>query len=109
MLQGNIQIIINEPILAEYFEVLTRPKFALKRENIQIVLEVFRSKGTHAPALPESFQLPDKGDEPFLEAALSAKADVLITGNKKHYPKKLSKGQKVVSPGEFLSELGGQW
>ena len=105
VLQGNIQIIINEPILAEYFEVLTRPKFAFKQENIQIVLELFRSKGIHAPVLPESFQLPDKSDVPFLEAALSIKADALITGNKKHFPKKFSKGQKVDSPEEFLRQL----
>ena len=105
VLQGNIQIIINEHIMAEYFEVLTRPKFDLKRDNIQIVLELFRSKGIYAPALPESFQLPDKGDEPFLEAALSVKADALITGNKKHFPKKFLKGQKVASPEEFLRQL----
>jgi len=91
--------------MAEYFEVLTRPKFDLKRDNIQIVLELFRSKGIYAPALPESFQLPDKGDEPFLEAALSVKADALITGNKKHFPKKFLKGQKVASPEEFLRQL----
>jgi putative PIN family toxin of toxin-antitoxin system len=105
VLQGNIQIIINEHIMAEYFEVLRRPKFGFKQENIQIVLDLFRSKGIYAPVLPVSFQLPDKSDAPFLEAALSVKADALITGNKKHFPKKFSKGQRVASPEEFLRQL----
>jgi len=105
VIQGDIQIIINEHILAEYFEVLRRPKFDFKHENIQIVIELFRSKGIYALALPESFQLPDKSDAPFLEAALSTQADALITGNKKHFPKRFSKDQRVVSPEEFLRQL----
>jgi len=38
ILQGNIDIVINEYILAEYYEVLTRAKFDLNPENIQTVL-----------------------------------------------------------------------
>ena len=64
-----------------------------------------RLKGIKAPALPLSFQLPDSKDEPFLEAALATKTDALITGNKRHFPKKACKGQKVLTPKEFLLEL----
>jgi len=103
VLQGDIQIIINEHILAEYLEVLRRPKFDLDLKNVQIILEVIRSKGINAPSLAESFNLPDSSDEPFLEAALASTADVLITGNTKHFPKKNCKGQKVVSPTEFFN------
>jgi hypothetical protein len=31
--------------------------------------------------------------------------NALITGNKRHFPKKACKGQRVVSPAEFLREL----
>lgn len=105
VLQGDVQIIINEHILTEYSEVLRRPKFDLNLDKVQTVLEVIRSKGIKASALAESFQLPDSGDEPFLEAALAAGADAIITGNKKHFPKKACKGQKVVNPNEFLRLL----
>ena len=105
VLQGDIQIIINEHILAEYLEVLKRPKFDLNLKNVQTILEVIRSKGINAPSLAESFDLPDSSDEPFLEAALASTADVLITGNRKHFPKKTCKGQKVVSPTEFFNLL----
>ncbi len=106
VLQGDVHIVVNEHILAEYLEVLTRPKFDLNPDNVRIIIEFIRAKGIKAPALAESFQLPDSSDEPFLEAALAALADFLITGNKKHFPKKLCKGQKVVSPQEFLGRLG---
>jgi len=105
VLQGDIQIIVNEHILAEYLEVLKRPKFNLNLKNVQTILEVIRLKGINAPSLAESFDLPDSSDEPFLEAALASTADVLITGNRKHFPKKFCKGQMVVSPSEFLNLL----
>lgn len=63
-------------------------------------------KGISAPALARSISLPDSKDEPFLEAALATRADVLITGNIKHFPKRYCKGQKVVSPRSFLDGLG---
>ena len=105
ILQGHIQIVPNEPILVEYQEVLKRPKFALEWQGIEPILGFFRLKGFHAPAVPESFHLPDPADEVFLEAALGADADALITGNKKHYPVKLCKGLKVLTPEEFLKSL----
>ena len=106
IVQGDIHIVINEHIMAEYYEVLSRPKFNLKLNKVQTVLEIIRLKGIKALALAQSFQLPDSKDEPFLEAALATKADTLITGNKKHFPKKACKGQRVLTPKEFLLELG---
>lgn len=106
VLQGDVRIVVNEYILSEHLEVLTRPKFDLYLDNVQIILEFIRAKGIKAPALAKSFRLPDSSDEPFLEAALATRSDFLITGNKKHFPKKLCMGQKVVSPQEFLGQLG---
>ena len=102
ILQGQIQIVTNEPILTEYQEVLKRPKFALEWDGIELILAFFRLKAFQAPAVPESFHLPDSAVEIFLEAALGADADALTTGNKKHYPVKLCKGQKVLTSDEFL-------
>ena len=105
IVQGDIQIVISEHIIAEYLEVLSRPKFDLKLDKVQIILEIMHLKGIKALALAQSFQLPDSKDEPFLESALATRADTLITGNKKHFPKKACKGQKVLTPKEFLLEL----
>ncbi|MFH1293724.1 MAG: putative toxin-antitoxin system toxin component, PIN family [Pseudomonadota bacterium] len=102
ILQGDFQIVINQHILTEYMEVLSRPRFRLNSDEVRCVLEIIRLKGIMAPALAHTFHLPDSGDEPFLEAALAAGADALITGNKKHFPKRLCKGQRVLTPKEFL-------
>jgi putative PIN family toxin of toxin-antitoxin system len=105
ILQGDLEIVINEQILAEYTEVASRSIFRLDREKVQIVLDYLRSVAIHAPSLPLVPSLSDHGDEPFLEAALSTKSDFLITGNKKHYPARLCKDVTVVTPAEFLRKL----
>ena len=105
ILQGDLQIVINEQILAEYSEVASRPILQLDRDRVQVVLDYLGSSAIRAPSLPIRPTLPDPGDEPFIEAALSTKADFLITGNKKHYPARSCKGVTVVTPAEFLQEL----
>ncbi len=62
-------------------------------------------EGLSVAAAPLKFRLPDPYDEPFLEVALAAKAEVLITGNKRHFPKKASGGVRILSPAEFLELL----
>lgn len=113
ILQGDLQIIVNEHILAEYFEVLSRPKFDLEISKVEVILELIRKKGIIAPSVPQTFNLPDSSDEPFLEAALalhtaggsSTGADALITGNLKHFPKNHCRGQSVVNPKQFVTRL----
>lgn len=51
---------------------------------------------------PLSASLPDPDDEPFLEIAISANADYLVTGNAVHFPPELRQGVEVVSPSDFL-------
>jgi putative PIN family toxin of toxin-antitoxin system len=105
ILQGDLAIVINDHILAEYIEVASRPVFQLDKDKVQIVLDYLGSVAIRAPSLPIRPSLPDPGDEPFLEAALSTKADFLITGNKKHYPARSCKKVAVVTPSEFLQKL----
>jgi uncharacterized protein len=103
ILQGDVEILINEEILTEYLEVLNRPKFRLNPEDVHEILRFFRSKGMAAPSMAGRPSLPDPDDEAFLEAALSGDADFLITGNRKHFPVHCCRGQKVVTPTDFLS------
>jgi putative PIN family toxin of toxin-antitoxin system len=105
ILQGDLAIVINDHILAEYIEVASRPVFQLDKDKVQIVLDYLGSVAIRAPSLPSRPSLPHPGDEPFLEAALSTKADFLITGNKKHYPARSCKKVAVVTPSEFLQKL----
>jgi len=105
VLQGDLSIVISEHILTEYGEVLARPKFGLSESEVPKILAFFRSRGVRAPSLTASFELPDFNDVPFLEAALATRADALITGNKRHFPKRACRGQPVLTPKEFLDHL----
>jgi putative PIN family toxin of toxin-antitoxin system len=105
VLQEEIFFVANEAIFAEYQEVLIRPRFAFDQSRVQVILDYLRQICIFADALPETFKLSDPGDIPFLEAAVSGQADVLITGNVKHFPKSKCKGQLILTPAEFLQYL----
>jgi putative PIN family toxin of toxin-antitoxin system len=105
IIQGDLQIALNEQILREYSEVAARPRLLLDRQKVSIVLDYLRTTGINAPSVTFVPRLPDPANEPFLEAALATKADFLIPGNKKHYPARDCKGVIVVTPTEFLQKL----
>lgn len=102
ILQGQIEIAVNEAILAEYREVLLRPKFRLAREHVETVLHRLRTVGYPAPSYPGPLMLPDPDDVPFVDAAITSGADALVTGNVKDYPPESCHGVRVVVPAAFL-------
>lgn len=50
----------------------------------------------------------DPGDNKFLEAALAAKAEYIVTGDKDLRDLGEYEGVKIRFPAEFLTEIGGQ-
>jgi putative PIN family toxin of toxin-antitoxin system len=94
-------------IADEYRSVLARPKFrAIDPLRIEAMLaEMFaRAQQVDVVAAWDG-PLDDEGDRIFVELALSARADAIVTGNIKHYP--LGLGFEVLPPATLLSELGG--
>jgi uncharacterized protein len=98
----------DQRILGEYREVLNRPKFHFSEESVDNFLNQIEEEGMLVAAKPLSFSLPDPDDEPFLETALSSKAIALITGNKRHFPKKFYWKTRILSPAEFLEIFGNK-
>jgi len=105
ILQGDIELVVDERILYEYENVLLRPVFRLPKKDVLSVIDVLRSISNYAPACKSNIELPDEGDEPFLEVAISGGADAIVTGNKKHFPPEKCMGIKVFSPQEFLKSF----
>ena len=105
IIQGDIELVVNQAIFTEYTEVLSRPKFQLEPKDIAPILDFIRERAIRAPSLPQSFHLPDEDDEPFLEACAAVGADALLTGNKRHFPAEACKGQSVLTPREFLEAI----
>ena len=104
-LLGYFTLCISQEVLSEYQEVLARPKFSRELERIKTVLEGIEE--TSAVIVPRQRLTlsSDEEDNRLLECAQAAKADFLVTGNRKHFPDRMDE-VRILSPREFLTELG---
>jgi uncharacterized protein len=93
---------VTDPILAEYREVLTRPELKIRRDLRQQLLQLLRSRSRLVRVVRQLRITNDPEDDKFLECADAARADYLITGNQRHFPK-FWKKTKVIAPREFIS------
>lgn len=95
--------VVSQDILAEYTEVLNRPRFGFANDRIASLLEDMKGLATFLKPQPVSLQdLPDPDDAPFIAAALTAGC-AIITGNGKHFPP--ATGVGTLSPAEALARL----
>jgi putative PIN family toxin of toxin-antitoxin system len=99
---GDLSLCFDARILAEYREVLLRPAFSFPAHHVQALLEQIRAAGVAVTAAPLPRPLPDPDDDAFLEVAISAAAEFLVTGNPRHFPARQRAGIRVASPAEFL-------
>lgn len=101
VLAGEFTPVFDDRILAEYREVLTRPKFTFDKSAVDDLLLYFERVGTAVSALPWHVDLPDPDDGIFLEVASTAQA-MLVSGNLRHYPPDLCRDVIVLSPSAFI-------
>lgn len=99
--QGKFLALYNEEILAEYEEVLSRPKFKFPKEAIATIIAYVKEYGIHSDRVPYNEKMPDEDDRVFYEVALSKEDAYLVTGNQKHFPVTTI----VVTPAEMLEIL----
>ncbi|MCQ2333087.1 MAG: putative toxin-antitoxin system toxin component, PIN family [Paludibacteraceae bacterium] len=97
-------IMYDEDILAEYKEVLSRPKFNITESEINNLITFIRHHGIHSSRVPFLEPMPDEKDRVFYEIALTKEDSYLVTGNLKHFPKT----PQVVTPAEMLAILEQQ-
>jgi len=107
LVAGAFELCADDRILDEYETVLRRPEFGIAPEDVEAVMDLIRHVALPVAAPPLPVQLPDPDDLPFLEVAAAAGA-VLVTGNRRHFPKRRCKGVSVASPREFLDVLRQQ-
>lgn len=104
---GEIDLACDERILAEYREVLARPKLRINQSDAEDVLRHIEHTALRVKPEPWPEALPDPDDEPFLAVAEAAQAVCLVTGNLRHFPAKACRSVRVLSPREFLAVLAG--
>ena len=108
LLTERVGLCFDERIVSEYRDVLTRAKFSFDRALIDELIGFLESAGSPTLAAPIAIDLPDPWDQMFIEVAVAASADFLVTGNLKHFPVEARAGIRVVSPREFLDVLLGE-
>jgi predicted nucleic acid-binding protein len=99
---GSLQLCYDARILAEYKEVLKRPKFEFDHEHTEALLAQIEACGVRVVAEPLQKSLPDPQDEPFLAVAIAGRAACLVTGNTADFPSSSCQGIPVFSPNQFL-------
>lgn len=100
-----IRLCLSAAVLAEYAEVLARPKFGFPPDAIAAVLEVLRTRGELIDPKPDAPNLPDPDDAKFVQCAVAAQAEYLVTGNKRHFPSEMCGAVDVVNAVELLDRI----
>ena len=100
---GTLELLYDARIISEYEEVLSRPKFSFKKTHINHLIRFIIHFGIPVSAIPVCKHLSDPDDEPFLEVAISGKAECLITGNMAHYLLGSKDKIRIFTPRQFLN------
>lgn len=103
-----VSLSVSPEVWGEYQEVISRDKFNyFNQRHVKALLsQIKKCAELVKPSVPVSAIKIDPADNWFLECALAAAADYLVTGNTKHFPFKKFHHARIVSPQEFLIILG---
>ena len=95
------RLYVSDDILAEYREVLARPELKIRRGRRLALLQLLKNRARTVPPSRLPPMTPDPDDNMFLECADAARADYLVTGNPRHFPR-FWKGTKVITSRELI-------
>lgn len=95
------RLYVSQPILDEYSEVLSRPELKIRKGLRRQFLQLIRNRSSLVVPSRRLEVSGDPDDNRFLECADAARADYLVTGNLRHFPK-FWKKTKIITPREFI-------
>jgi putative PIN family toxin of toxin-antitoxin system len=104
-LNKKLQLCISQPIFKEYRQVLLYPRLKFVPKEVACFLVRLRSASLIVYPTHTVSASTDEPDNRFLECAEAAGADFLVTGNKRHFPKRWNSTQ-VVNARELLGMIG---
>jgi uncharacterized protein len=98
------KLVYDARILAEYRDVLCRPRLKLNPVHVFHFLEAL---GGQMSVVPERLVAigPDPDDMPFVEVALAVPDRTIVTGNLAAFPSKILNGARIFTPDQALAEL----
>lgn len=100
---GSLHAAYDSRILAEYRAVLLRDKFGFAAVEVEALLRQIEAAGrpVDAAGISVPCKLPDPSDLPFVQVAICAEVDAIVTGNRRHFPETC--GVLVLSPAELVA------
>jgi len=104
VLDGRVKLVYDARILAEYRDLLHRPRLKLAPAKITGFLNGLQNQMTVTPRAL-SVSGPDADDIVFVEAALATTDQTIVTGNLADYPPEILHGVRVLTPAQAAAEL----
>ena len=92
----------SKAILAEYQQVLARPELRIRKGLQSQLTALIENRARLVRPAHAVRAAKDPGDDMFLECADEARADYLITGNTRHFPR-FWKATKVITSRELVA------
>ncbi|MEK6876150.1 MAG: putative toxin-antitoxin system toxin component, PIN family [Nanoarchaeota archaeon] len=105
---GKAQFFVNREILAEIYQVLNYPRITKYIRKAELRVDKLFEKVNSlshtviGPKLEENVVKEDKDDDKFIECALNAKADIIVTGDEHLLKLKEYKHIKIMTTADVL-------
>lgn len=103
-MSGSIIPVLSDGIIAEYEDVLNRPKFHFDKRAVRVFMDELKRRAIYTDAGPIDDVVPDPKDVVFYAVLMEKRREddaYLVTGNLKHYPVRTY----IVTPREMLDIL----
>jgi len=106
-LLGKYELAVSHPILTEYEEVIARLAARYPAKQPTDWLSAIKQAGHLYFPVPLSASVTDPDDQMFVECAVAARADFVVTGDKEHLLMlRQVGGIPIVAASDFLRHLG---
>lgn len=103
-IEERIQLCVSDELLAEYYEVLSRPKFSrfpdffIRAEGL--LADIDRRAVKYYPTMKINL-ISDQDDNKILELAEESRADFIVTGNTNDFTFSEYNGTRILTPKEY--------
>lgn len=108
-LLGALIPLLSDEIVAEYREVLARPKFKFNQRTVDAFIDGIIDRGIFVDTVPVEEIILDPKDVVFYEVVMEGRKEYedayLVTGNIKHFPAR----SFVVTPKEMLDIIHNEY
>jgi predicted nucleic acid-binding protein len=103
-MDGRVKLVYDARILAEYRDVLCRPRLKLNPEHVMHFLQALEGQMSVVPERLVAVG-PDPDDLAFIEVALAVPDRTIVTGNLADFPGEILIGARLLTPAQAVAEL----